>query len=51
MNRLLKIQNDSIQMSLLAPTANECNLWLKRITDACENYKKVQTTYQRKNSK
>lgn len=40
-NRVLKIQDKKQTISLLAPTVNECNLWLKRIESAKETYTKA----------
>lgn len=33
-NRVIRIGDRNLNMALLAPTANECNLWVKRIEDA-----------------
>lgn len=35
-NRLLKItfENKLINMAVLAPTVNECNLWMKKVEEA-----------------
>lgn len=43
MNRVLKIQDKSMQMQLLVPSVNECTLWIKRLIGASEAYNKVQT--------
>lgn len=51
MNRLLKIRDKTTHLSLLAPTANECNLWIKRITDARDVYNKIQIQQSPKISK
>lgn len=40
-NRVLKVQDKKQIISLLAPTVNECNLWLKRLEEAQENYEKA----------
>lgn len=40
-NRVLKIQDKKQIISLLAPTINECNNWLKKIESAKETYNKA----------
>lgn len=42
-NRVIKIQDNKNKytLSLLAPTVNECNLWVKRIENCKEVYSKV----------
>ncbi|KAI4469626.1 eh domain [Holotrichia oblita] len=40
-NRVLRVQDKKQIISLLAPSVNECNLWLKRIEETQENYEKA----------
>lgn len=40
-NRVLKVQDKRQVISVLAPSVNECNLWLKRIEAAQEISGKV----------
>jgi hypothetical protein len=42
-NRVVKVQDNKNKctLSLLAPTVNECNLWVKRIDKCKEVYSKV----------
>ncbi|GJQ83722.1 putative Eps15 homology domain protein [Trypoxylus dichotomus] len=40
-NRVLRVQDKKQIISLLAPSVNECNLWLKRIEEAQESYEKT----------
>ncbi|XP_044270711.1 intersectin-1 isoform X3 [Tribolium madens] len=47
-NRVIKIQDNKNKytLSLLAPTVNECNLWVKRIEKCKEVYNKVDSLSQ-----
>lgn len=40
-NRVLKIQDKKQVISLLTPTANDCNLWMKRIEATKDSYNKI----------
>ncbi|KAK9738832.1 PH domain [Popillia japonica] len=40
-NRVLRVQDKKQIISLLAPSVNECNLWLKRIEETQESYEKA----------
>lgn len=46
-NRVLKINDKLINMLVLAPTANECNLWMKKVDEAKSSFNNSKMMHQK----